>query len=89
MIARINSKTLTKHVPCHCKCKFGDRKCNSNKKWNNDKYCCESNNPNTLKKIMFGILAHALVKLIDTVVKLYDNVSNTVLINLIDKKSNI
>ena len=39
MITGINeSKILTKHVPCECKCKFNGRKCNSTQKWNNDKY---------------------------------------------------
>ena len=38
MISGINeSKTLTKHRSCECKCKFDGRKCNSNQKWNNDK----------------------------------------------------
>ena len=31
MITGINeSKTLTKHIPCVCKCKFDGKKCNSN-----------------------------------------------------------
>ena len=30
-------KTLTKHILCKVKCKFGGRKSNSNQKWNNDK----------------------------------------------------
>ena len=43
MITGINeSKTLTKHVSCECKCKFDCRKCNSNQKRNNDKCWCES-----------------------------------------------
>ena len=38
MIIGINeSKILTKHISCECKCKFDARKCNSNKKPNNDK----------------------------------------------------
>ena len=38
MITEINeSKILTKHISCKCKCKFDKRKCNSNQKWNNDK----------------------------------------------------
>ena len=46
MIAAINeSKTLTKHISCQCKCKFDGRKCNSNKKWNNDKCQCRGKNP--------------------------------------------
>ena len=31
------SKTLTKHISWECKCKFDVRKCNLNRKWNNDK----------------------------------------------------
>ena len=30
-------KTLTKHTSCEYKCKFDDRKCNSNQNWDNDK----------------------------------------------------
>ena len=38
MITGINElKTLTKHISCKCKCKFDGRKCNSNKKSNNNK----------------------------------------------------
>ena len=38
MITGINeSKMLTKHISCECKCKFDGRKCNSDQKWNNDK----------------------------------------------------
>ena len=32
------SKTLTKHISCEYKCKFGGRKSNSDQWWNNDKY---------------------------------------------------
>ena len=38
MTAGINeSKTLTKHISCECKCRFDGRKCNSDHWWNNDK----------------------------------------------------
>ena len=38
MIRGINeSKTLTKHISCECKCKFDGKKCNSDQWWNNDK----------------------------------------------------
>ena len=38
MITGINeSKTLTKHASCKCKCKFDGKKCNSNQWLNNDK----------------------------------------------------
>ena len=36
MITGINEKkTLTKHIPCKCKCKFDRWKCNSDQKGNN------------------------------------------------------
>ena len=45
MITGINeSRTLAKHISCKCKCKFDDRKCNSNQKWNNNKCQCECKN---------------------------------------------
>ena len=38
MFTEINeSKTLTEHISCECKCKFYGRKCNSDQWWNNDK----------------------------------------------------
>ena len=41
MIAEINeSKSLTKHISCKCKCRFDGRKCNSDKWWNNRKCRC-------------------------------------------------
>ena len=42
MITGINeSKTLTKHISCKCKCRFDARKCNSDQWWNNDKCRCQ------------------------------------------------
>ena len=42
MISEINeSKTLTKHISCECKCKLDGTKCKSNKWWKNDKCQCE------------------------------------------------
>ena len=38
------SKSLTKHILCECKCKFDSRKRNSNRKCNNDKCWCECKN---------------------------------------------
>ena len=35
------SKKLTNHISCKCKCKFEKRKCNSNQWWNNNKCWCE------------------------------------------------
>ena len=38
MITGINeSKTLTKHISCKCKCRFDETKCKSNQSWNNNK----------------------------------------------------
>ena len=45
MITRINElKTLRKHISYDYKCKFDDKKCNSNQKWNNESYRCECKN---------------------------------------------
>ena len=41
MITGINeSKILTKHISCQCKCQFDERKSDSNQTWNNNKYQC-------------------------------------------------
>ena len=32
------SKILKKNKSCKCKCKFDGKKCNSNQKWNNNKF---------------------------------------------------
>ena len=51
MITGINeSKTLTKHISCKCKCRFDERKCNSGQWWNNDKCQCECKNRNVCRK---------------------------------------
>ena len=34
------SKTLTRLIPCECKCRFYGRKCNSDQWWNNNKCLC-------------------------------------------------
>ena len=42
MITGINeSKTLTKHISCECKCKVDGRTCNSDQWWNNGKCQCD------------------------------------------------
>ena len=64
MITGINVlKIITKHVSCKSECKFDGRKCNSNKKWNNDKCQCECKNIICAKKVIFGILLHVVVKM--------------------------
>ena len=37
LILKNFSGILTKDISCKCKYKFGNRKCNSNQKWNNNK----------------------------------------------------
>ena len=64
MITGINeSKTLTKHASCVCKCRFDGRKCNSDQ-------CKVMINADVtvkdvmyVKKIIFGILLHVVVKM--------------------------
>ena len=56
------SKILTKDISCKCKCKFDGRKCNSNQWWNNDKFDVSEKNI-YVKKIIFGILLHVVVKM--------------------------
>ena len=34
------SKMLAKNISCECKCKFDERKFNSNQRWNNDDCWC-------------------------------------------------
>ena len=38
------AKAKTEHISCHCKCKLGSTKCNSNQKWNNKACQCECKN---------------------------------------------
>ena len=71
------TKDLNKHVfnmitgvnnSCKYKCKFGRRKCNSDQKQNNDKCQCKYKNKKNIvsaKKIIFRILLHIVVKMID------------------------
>ena len=62
------SKVLTKHISCKCKCKFDCRKCNSNQKWNNDKCRCKCKNPkehHVCKKIIFRILLRVVMKMVN------------------------
>ena len=66
IIARKNESKTLKSISSKCRCKFDERKFNSNQNWNNNKCRCESNNkknkPNVRKKYIFGMLIHVLVK---------------------------
>ena len=51
MITGINeSKNLTKHISCKCKCKFDGRRFNSDQWWNIDKCRCKCKKHNTCEK---------------------------------------
>ena len=64
MITGINqSKTLTNHISCQCKCRFDGKKCNSDQWLNNDKCRCECKKCHVYQKIMFGILLHVAVRM--------------------------
>ena len=68
LITRKNeSKTLTKHIPCEFKYKFDGRKCNLNQISNNNKCCCECKNLKKMcvKKVIFEILLHVVLKMVD------------------------
>ena len=43
-------KTLVKHIPCDCKCKFSSTTCNLNQKQNNEICQCECKNYRSCKK---------------------------------------
>ena len=66
MITRINeSKILTKHISCECKCKFEGEKHNSNEKWNKDKCRCEFEKHHIYQKVISGVLLHLVVKTVN------------------------
>ena len=44
------SKKLTKHISCKCKCKFNGRKCDSDQWWSNDKCQCECKKSHACEK---------------------------------------
>ena len=63
MITGINeSETLTKDISCKCKCKFDRRKCNSHQCWITINVGVNVNVV-YVKKTMFGILLHVVVKM--------------------------
>ena len=66
MITEINeSKTLPKYISREYKCKSDGRKCNSNRKWDIVKWRCECKKHHICEKIIFGILLHGDVKMVN------------------------
>ena len=51
------SKTLTKHISCECKCRFDGRKCDSGQWWNIDKCWCKCKKPHVYEKDSVGNLS--------------------------------
>ena len=47
---KFETKSITKHISCDCKCKFNSTTCNSNQKWNNRICQCECKNYRRCKK---------------------------------------
>ena len=44
------TKTISKHISCDCKCKFNSTACNLNQKWNNKTCQCVCKNYHECKK---------------------------------------
>ena len=44
IINKNETKKMTKHISCNCKCKRNSTACNSNQKWSNKTCPCESKN---------------------------------------------
>ena len=57
------SKTLTKHVSCECKRKFDERKCNSIDGGITINVDVSVKNMIYVKKVIFRILSHVVVKI--------------------------
>ena len=65
MIANKNeAKTMTEHISCDCKCKFNSTKCNSYQIKNNKTWQCECKIIVRAKRIIVGVLAHVIVRMI-------------------------
>ena len=66
MITGINElETLTKHISCEGKYKFYGTKSNSNQWWNNNKVDVTVKNIIYVKKIIFWILLHEVVEMVN------------------------
>ena len=64
MITGINeSKPLTKHIPCECKCKFDGKNVTEINGGITINFDVSVKNIIYVKKIMFGILLHVIVKM--------------------------
>ena len=58
---KYEAKTMTEHISCDCKFKFYTTTCVSKQKWNKNVKIIIS-----VKKIIVGILAYLLVRIVST-----------------------
>ena len=58
------AKAMTKHISCDFKCKFNSTTCNSYQKWNKKTFQLFKLFIVSAKKIIVGILAHLIVKIV-------------------------
>ena len=59
MIAGINeTNSRIKYISSKCRCKFDDRKCSSNQRWNNDVSLMTENVITTVKKFQWFNWSH-------------------------------
>ena len=101
MTTEINeSKTLTKHVSLQCKCRYDEKKSNSDQWWNYDKCQCENKkhcvcekdfawNPVTCScengKCSASIMHHSAIML-DEIIEWYDKETKAVPTNINEKQ---
>ena len=57
-------KTMTKVISCDCKCKFSSKTCYSDQKWHDETRQSKCKNYRKCKKVIVGILADALVRIV-------------------------
>ena len=60
------TKAITEHISCDCKCKFNSTTCNSNQKWNNETSQFKCKSIISAKKIIVGMIAHVFVRILST-----------------------
>ena len=87
LITFINeSRTLTKHISCECKCKFDEKKCKSNQWWSNDKCQCECRKNHTCEsgKYLASIMDDSVITC-DKVIESCDEEINTIPTNFNEK----
>ena len=57
------SKTVSKHLSCECKCKTDRTKCHWNQCWNKENCWCDCRKHHICEKIMFGMPLYIIMKM--------------------------